>query len=81
MILLALLQNLGFDILIFVPTSYSSIEDYIGNKFIYDTNIIGEANYDINIDRLHVTSNIEINETNTNEQSKKQGFFSKIFNR
>lgn len=81
MILLALLQNLGFDILIFVPTSYSSIEGYIGNKFIYDTNIVGEANYDINIDRLHVTSNIEINETNTNEQSKKQGFFSKIFNR
>ena len=79
MILLALLQNLGFDILIFVPTSYSSIESLVGPKFVYDTNIVGEANYEIDTDRLHVTSNIEIAEASTEEQSKRQGFFSRLF--
>lgn len=79
MITLALLQNLGFDILIFVPTNYSSIESLVGPKFVYDTNLVGEANYEINTDRLHVTSNIEIIEADTEEQPKKPGFFSKIF--
>lgn len=79
MILLALLQNLGFDILIFVPTSYSSIEGLVGPKFVYDTNIVGEANYEVDTDRLHVTSNIEIAEANTEEKPKRQGFFSKLF--
>lgn len=81
MILLALLQNLGFDILIFVPTSYSSIEGLVGPKFVYDTNIVGEANYEVDGFRLHVTNNIEIPEVSTDGQSKKQGFFSKLFNK
>lgn len=79
MILLALLQNLGFDVLIFVPTSYSSIESLVGPKCVYNTNIVGEANYEVDTSRLHVTSNIEINEVNTVEKYKRQGFFSKIF--
>ena len=81
MILLALLQNLGFDILIFVPTSYLSIEGLVGPKFVYDTNIVGEANYEVDGFRLHVTNNIEIPEVSTDGQSKKQGFFSKLFNK
>lgn len=81
MILLALLQNFGFDILIFVPTSYSSIESLVGPKFVYDTNIVGEANYEVDGFRLHVTNNIEIHEVSIGGQSKKQGFFSKLFNK
>ena len=79
MILLALLQNFGFDILIFVPTSYSSIENLVGPKFVYDTNIVGEANYNVDTHGLHVTNNIEIIESNTEKQNTKQGFFSKLF--
>lgn len=78
MIVLALLQNLGFDVLIFVPTSYSSIENLIGPKFVYDTNIIGEAKYNIDISSLHLTDNIEI-EVEDSDNKKKQGFFSKLF--
>lgn len=81
MILLALLQNLGFDVLIFVPTGYSSIENLVGPNFIFDTNVIGEANYEIDTSRLHVTSNIEITDSSNKEQPKKQGFFSKLFGR
>lgn len=81
MILLALLQNLGFDILIFVPTSYSSIENLVGPKFVYDTNIVGEVNYNVDTHRLYVTNNIEIIESNTEKQSTKQGFFSKLFSK
>lgn len=81
MILLALLQNLGFDVLIFVPTGYSSIENLVGPNFVFDTNVIGEANYEIDTSRLHITSNIEIAESNSAEQPKKQGFFSKLFGR
>jgi hypothetical protein len=79
MILLALLQSLGFDILIFVPTSYQSIESLVGKQFVYDINIIGEANYNIStLDTygLVVTNNIEIK--GIDKKPKKQGFFSKL---
>lgn len=79
MIFLALLQSLGFDVLIFVPTSYSSIENLVGPKFVYNTNIVGEANYEVDTSKLHVTNNIEISDTESNNQQQKKGFFSKLF--
>ena len=79
MIFLALLQSLGFDVLIFVPTSYSSIESLVGPKFVYNTNIVGEANYEVDTSKLHVTNNIEIINNVDAEQSQKKGFFSKLF--
>lgn len=78
MILLVLLQNLGFDILIFVPTGYQTIEHLVGQQFVYDTNIIGEPNYTIDTSEIKVTDNIEIEEAQSNT-NKKQGFFSRLF--
>ena len=79
-ILLAIIQRLGWDVLVFVPTSYNSIEEYIGDKFNYSTNIIGEAVYDIDTEQLHVTKNIDISDSN-NDNKKKTGFFKKLFSK
>lgn len=80
MILLALLQSLGFDILIFVPTGYTTIESLVGQEFVYETNIIGECNYNIDdMTSVHVTNNIEIKGLETEKKEKKHGFFSKLF--
>lgn len=80
MILLSLLHELGFDILIFVPTGYSTIESLVGPELVYDTNIIGEANYDIDdAESLCVTNNIEIFHPLAGQKDKKPGFFSRLF--
>ena len=79
MILLALLQNLGFDVVIYVPTSYSSIESLVGPKFVYNTNIIGEANYEVDTSKLRVTNNIEVSDNIMVEQTQKRGLFSRLF--
>ena len=79
MILLALLKNLGFDVVIYVPTSYSSIESLVGPKFVYNTNIIGEANYEVDTSKLRVTNNIEVSDNITVEQNQKRGLFSRLF--
>ena len=71
-IILSIMQNLGFDILLFVPTCYSTIENFTGNKLMYDTDIIGEAEYDIDLSRLYISDNIEITDS-TNEKPKKHG--------
>lgn len=81
-ILLVLLKLLGFDILIFVPTCYTTIENMCGAKFDCITDLIGEASYNVNTSSLHVTSNIKIIRDNVQDQvqqTKKQGFFSKLF--
>jgi len=77
-ILMLFLSLMGFDVLIFVPTAYSGVEDHITNKFSYDTHTIGEAAYDIDFDNIQVTPNIEVDQEET---KKKQGFFSKLFNK
>lgn len=79
-ILLAIIQRLGWDVLVFVPTSYNSIEGYIGDKFNYGTNIIGEAIYDINTEQLHITKNTDISDSSS-DNKKKTGFFKKIFSK
>lgn len=76
-IILLFLKLIGFDVLIFVPTGYASIENLVGAGFIYDTHRIGEAIYDLSIGDIKVTSNIEV--IDTSEPEKKKGFFAKIF--
>lgn len=78
MILLVFLRLIGFDILVYVPTCYTSIERFNGNGLAYDEHIIGEANYDINTSNIIVTSNIQVAEEEK-QPKKKQGFFSKLF--
>lgn len=55
MILLQFASLIGFDVLIFVPTKYSSIESYVSPSFQYDCHDIGLARYDIR------TTNIVLN--------------------
>lgn len=76
-IILLFLKLIGFDVLIFVPTGYASIENIVGTGFIYDTHKIGEAIYDLSISDIKVTSNIEV--IDTSEPKEKKGFFAKIF--
>lgn len=78
-IILSIMQNLGFDILLFVPTCYSTIENFAGNKLMYDTDIIGEAEYDIDLSRLYLSDNIEIIDS-TNEKPKKHGLLKWFLN-
>lgn len=78
-IILSIMQNLGFDILLFVPTCYSTIENFAGNKLMYDTDIIGEAEYDIDLSRLYISDNIEITDS-TNEKPKKHGILKWFLN-
>lgn len=78
MIILNIIQNLGFDVLIFVPTCYSTIENCAGNKFLYSIDTIGEAVYNVDSSRLYVSDNIEIPDE-TSEKPKKKGFFGWLF--
>lgn len=67
-ILLMFLSTLGFDILVYAPTGYAVIEQYIGQE--YFTKIeLGEYKFDINADTI-LTRKAE---------PKKKGFLSSIF--
>ncbi|MBO5390183.1 MAG: hypothetical protein J6A59_18975, partial [Lachnospiraceae bacterium] len=79
MILLTFMSNIGFDVLIFVPTGYTTIENLVGPLFMYDEHIIGEYEYSINTNNISVTSNIEI--IDNQKEEKKQGFFGKLFSK
>jgi hypothetical protein len=74
-IILALLQSLGFDVLIYVPTCYSSIEQLAGQYFIYESHIIGEANYNINVDSLVILNEAPIQPDDTSKETKKKHKF------
>lgn len=74
---LIFLRLVGFDILIYVPTCYNSIEHIVGNGWMYDSHTIGEAIYNFCFDDIVVDNQIIRNENLDN--SKKKGFFSKLF--
>jgi hypothetical protein len=74
-IILSLLQSLGFDVLIFVPTCYSSIEQLAGQHFIYESHIIGEANYNINVDSLVILNEAPVQTEDTPKDMKKKHKF------
>lgn len=76
-ILITFMRLIGFDILIFVPTCYSSIEKFYTSKFQYDIHRIGEANCNIGGLRLCVTDNIEVKQ----DKEKKKGFFKNLFSK
>lgn len=74
-IILTFLYLMGFDVLIFVPTGYNSVENLLTQNIMYDTHLIGEIHYDVNMYGIKVTDNIEVKP----DSNKKQGFFSKLF--
>lgn len=78
-ILIMFLHIIGFDILIFVPTCYRSIEGLVTSKFCYDEHNIGYAVYDINTDNLVVGAENSSVIQNRDPDKKKKGFFSKLF--
>ena len=73
---LRFLGKLGFDILVFVPTQYSSIENFIHNSE-YEVYTIGRPEYSIDFSSVHVKENE--NYVNSVEDSgEKRSFFTKI---
>jgi hypothetical protein len=62
MVMLTLLHELGFDILIFVPTCYNTIENMVAEEFNYDSHFLGEARYDIDIEVITVKEGMRIDE-------------------
>lgn len=72
-VLLVFLYLMGFDILVMVPTCYSSIETQVNNNITIDNLCIGQAYYDMHIDNLH--------EEVIKEKNKKKGILDRIFNR
>lgn len=75
---LRFLSKLGFDILIFVPTQYSSVEKFLNNTEyeIYD---IGRPQYQINTSNLQVVEDVDYAQKQT-QAAEKKGWFSKLFN-
>lgn len=59
----------GFDVLIFVPTKYASIESFVTNKFQYQVHDIGFAEYAVN-----PNAPVEVDSA-----TKKKSFFGKLF--
>jgi hypothetical protein len=70
---------MGFDIAIFIPNGYMLIEQKIQKDVYMDIYTIGETSSQINIGRLEVTSNIEIQSSNNQSKEKKKSLFSKLF--
>ena len=75
---LRFLNKLGFDILIFVPTQYSSLEKFL-NDTEYEVYDIGRANYQIDTSGLKVIKDVDYAQKQTQTPEKK-GWFSKLFN-
>lgn len=78
-VLLIFLDLIGFDILIYVPSGFLSIENIVGKDFMYDTHVIGEYMYDIQ-SNINVTNNI-IPQSADDSGKNKKGFFSKLFSK
>lgn len=72
---LRFLSKLGFDILIFVPTLYSSVEKFLNNTE-YETYDIGRAEYHVDLTGLNVINNKDY----VQNKAEKKGFFSRLFN-
>lgn len=72
-VLLKFMWSLGYDILVYVPTCYTSVENYVTNDFMYEKHVIGEAAYDVQVSLLDTISNL------TPEKEKKTGWFNKLF--
>lgn len=69
-IVLMFLKLIGFDIVIFAPTGYRVIEQYISSQW-FNENTIGQ--YDFNM------SNVNFNTISVGRENRKSGFFGKLF--
>ena len=79
-ILLVFLSMMGFDILVFVPTCYNTIENRVTESFIYDKHIIGESMLNIKVDEIkQLPDLVEGSNENVMDEPKKKGFFSRLF--
>lgn len=68
-ILIMFLKLIGFDIVIYAPTGYRVVEQYISNQ-LFNEMTIGQFDFNLeHIDFSYVSSNT----------TKKQGFFSRLF--
>jgi len=70
-ILLMFLKLIGFDIVVFAPTGYRIIEQYINTQW-FNENTIGQ--YDFNM------TNVNFNTVSIVRENKKSGLFGKWFN-
>lgn len=78
-IIILFMHIIGFDVLLFVPTCYRSIDGLVTSKFSYDVHNIGYAVYDINTDHLVVGAENSSIVQNRDTDKKKKGFFSRLF--
>ncbi len=69
-IVLMFLKLVGFDIVVYAPTGYRIIEQYISSQWFNEYTI---GQYDFNI------SNIDLNLLPSNKDNRKTGFFGKFF--
>lgn len=68
-VLLMFLNSIGFDIVVYVPTGYKILEQYIDSKY-FNTLSIGKYNFNLTVDDVDRVSMI---------QKPKKGFFSSLF--
>lgn len=69
-IVLMFLKLIGFDIVIFAPTGYRVIEQYISSQW-FNENTIGQYDFNMN--------NVNFNSVSVRRDNKKSGFFGKLF--
>ena len=79
-VLLLLLRELGFDILLFVPSCYNVIEDRLLGWYNYSADKIGDADFNVDTHVLSVKEDIN-NFLEENKNTKKKGLLNKLFNR
>lgn len=77
-IIIMFMHLIGFDILIFVPTCFRSVDGLVTNKFQYEIHNIGYASYDMCTDYLKVE---DTNKPKANNESnhKKKSLLSRLF--
>lgn len=68
-ILIMFLKLVGFDVIIYAPTGYRVVEQYISNQ-LFNEITIGQFNFNLE----HIDFNVVSSNT-----AKKQGFFSRLF--
>ena len=73
---LMFLSKLGFDILVFVPTQYNTIETIVPSTE-YEEYIIGRPAYELDIQNIKVTDD----EKFVQKSVEKKGFFSRFFSK
>lgn len=73
-IYLVLMSLCGFDVLIFVPTRYASIENKVSESMMVDYHIVGEAYYNMDTDAID-----SLRESIVTQQKSSKGIFNKLF--